>query len=184
MLSVSACFYVLKENHLMSSSVPQRKGFRVTLKFSDTVKKVDINPYVKVPDAVVQKLLRAAGKERGPLPVKGTVQGQPFKATVVLFRGVWRLYLNTAMRRAAGVDVGDKAIVALIFDNEPRSVPMPGALSAALSENQAAGEAFRKLPPSHQREILNYLNSLKRSESLKRNVERTVRILLARGQTS
>ncbi|HET6962002.1 MAG TPA: DUF1905 domain-containing protein, partial [Terriglobia bacterium] len=66
--------------------------------FSATVRKIDINPYVQVPHGIVQKLQQDAQKEKGPIPVKGTLQGKSFSATVVRFRGVWRLYLNTAMR--------------------------------------------------------------------------------------
>src|SRR5690242_14804303 len=122
--------------------------------FSATVYKIDINPYVKVPDRILQKLCRDAGKETGPIPVKGTLRGKPFVATVVKFRGLWRLYLNTPMRRAAGVEVGDKVTVGVRYDKTPRTVPAPRKFTLALSKNKRAKEAFEKLAPSRQKEIL------------------------------
>jgi hypothetical protein len=145
--------------------------------FSATVRKVDINPYVKVPDDIVQKLQQAAQKAKGPIPVKGTLQGKSFSATVVKFRGMWRLYLNTAIRRAARVEVGDKVTIGLRFDKAPRTVPAPREFTRALSKNKRAQAAFLRLAPSRQKEILRYLNSLKRLETLEQNIERVIQFL-------
>jgi hypothetical protein len=145
--------------------------------FSATVRKIDINPYVPVPDGIVQRLQQAARKEKGPIPVKGTLQGKRFSTTVVRFRGMWRLYLNTAMRRAANVEVGDQVTIRLRFDNAPRTVPVPREFALALSKDKLANAAFQQLAPSRRQEILRYLNSLKRQETLERNIEKVIRFL-------
>ena len=107
----------------------------------------------------------------------GTLQGQPFATTIVRFRGLWRLYLNTPMRRAAGVDVGDRVSVGVRLDSTTRSVPIPRAFKLALSKNKDAHAAFQQLRPSRQKEILRYLNNLKQPETLARNIEKTIRFL-------
>ena len=145
--------------------------------FSATVRKIDINPYVKVPGPIVRKLHQAAKKETGPIPVAGRLQGQPFSATVVKFRGMWRLYLNTAMRREARVEVGDNVIVGVRFDNTPRTVPSPGKFTVALSKNKSAQAAFQNLTASRRKEILRYLNSLKQPETLERNIAKVIQFL-------
>jgi hypothetical protein len=145
--------------------------------FSATIRKIDINPYVKVPGPILQKLQQAAQKAKGPIPVRGTLQGKPFSTNVVRFRGLWRLYLNTPMRRAAGVDVGDDVTVEVCFDPVPRIVPIPKAFQLALSKNKSARAAFRQLTPSRQKEILRYLNNLKQPVTLQRNIEKTIRFL-------
>jgi hypothetical protein len=142
--------------------------------FSAKVGKIDINPYVQVPDDVLLKLQQAARKEKGPVPVRGTLQGKPFLANVVRYRGMWRLYLNTEMRRAANVEVGDQVKVGLQFDSAPRTVPVPRKLELALSKNKQVKQAFEKLAPSRQKEILRYLNSLKQPETLERNIEKVI----------
>jgi hypothetical protein len=146
-------------------------------RFSAKVGKIDINPYVEVPDDILQKLQQDAKKERGPLPVKGTLQGKPFSTTVVKFRGMWRLYLNTPMRQAANVDVGDQVTISVQFDKTPPKVPMSRKFALALSKNQTAKDAFQKLAPSRQKEILRYLNSLKQAETLERNIEKVIQFL-------
>jgi hypothetical protein len=146
-------------------------------RFSATVRKVDINPYVKVPGEIIEKLQQSAHKEKGPIPVVGTLQGKPFSTTVVRFRGLWRLYLNTPMRRDAGVEVGDKVTIGLRFDATARTVPFPRAFKLALSKNKQARAAFQQLAPSRQKEILRYLNNLKQLETLERNIEKTIRFL-------
>jgi hypothetical protein len=145
--------------------------------FSAKVRKIDINPYVEVPNDILRKLQQDAKKERGPRPVKGTLQGKPFSTTVVKFRGMWRLYLNTPMRRAANVDVGDRVAIEVQFDHAPPKVPVPRKFTLALSNNKAAKEAFHKLAPSRQKEILRYLNGLKQAETLERNIEKITRFL-------
>ncbi|MBI2845314.1 MAG: DUF1905 domain-containing protein [Chloroflexi bacterium] len=149
-------------------------------KFSGKICKLDINPCVDVPEKIVQELLRAANKERGPIPVKGRLNGKEFRTTVVKFRGAWRLYLNTYMRAEAGIDVGDRARVQIWFDPNPRSVPIPKVFAKALDENPAAKAAFEKSPPSHQREILRYMNWIKRPETLQRNIDKAIAHLLGR----
>jgi uncharacterized protein YdeI (YjbR/CyaY-like superfamily) len=82
------------------------------------------------------------------------------------------------MRKKANVTVGDLIHLALTLDTKPRHAPMPQAFAAALESNKKAKAAFEKLPPSHQKEILVYLNYLKKPETLKRNVEKVINFLL------
>jgi hypothetical protein len=142
--------------------------------FSATIYKVGVNPYVEVPENVSKCL-----KKTGYIPVTGTLNGFPIRATLVpVGNGRHRLYINTEMRKKANVTVGDLIHVALVLDTEPREVPMPTAFAAALESNEKAKAAFEKLPPSHQKEILAYLNYLKKPETLKRNIEKVIKSLL------
>lgn len=150
------------------------------MQFTATVYIIDINPYVLLPDAVLTYLQKASNKMSGPFPVKGTLQGKSFQQTVVKFRGAWRLYLNTPMREASHVDVGDTVTVTLTLDSEPRITPMPKSLSLALAANPIAHAAFNKLPPYRQKEIKRYINALKSKESITRNIEKVMRYLTGR----
>src|SRR5688500_17301899 len=129
--------------------------------FSAKIHIIDINPYVKVPDPIVNKLHKEMNKLAGPIPVKGKLQGKAFSTTVVKFRGMWRLYLNTPMRGAANADVGDTVSVELWLDKTSREVPSPLKFTLALAKNKKAKAAFEKLTPSRRKEILRYLNNLK-----------------------
>ena len=150
------------------------------IRFPATVHKLGINPCVDVPEPVVTQLLRAARRTSGPVPVRGTINKTPIVATVVKFQGDWQLYLNIEMRRASGVDVGDTVAVALRFDPVPRLLPIPAPLRQALGKNKRAKTTWDGLAPSHRREYLLYLNSLKTTESLERNVKKVIRLLIDR----
>lgn len=144
-------------------------------RFATTIFKVGINPCVDVPARVSKALGR-----RGYIPVQGTLNGHEFRAGLVsLGRGCHRLFINGEMRRAAGVDVNDRVTIILEYDAKLRQTPVPHQLSKALKNNPAADSAWENLAPSRRKEILSYLNFLKRPETIERNVERTIKILLA-----
>jgi hypothetical protein len=50
-----------------------------------------MNPYGGVPREVLQALFRQAGKDVGPIPVRGKLNGKRFRQTVVKYHGAWRL---------------------------------------------------------------------------------------------
>ena len=78
------------------------------------------------------------------------------------------------MRNDSRVDVGDKVKIEIEFDPKPRTVPMNPEFDRVLAKNKKAKTAFEKLPPSHQKEILRYLNSLKNEEAIERNVRKVI----------
>jgi hypothetical protein len=146
--------------------------------FLEKVAKIGINPYVSVPEDVLNSLFQQANKSRGPIPVRGRIKGKEFRQTLVKYQGAWRLYINGLMRQAAEVDVGDQVHVDIEFDPETRVERMHPKLTRALSQNKTAKAAFESLTPSRQKEILRYLNSMKTERSLERNVEKIIQHLL------
>jgi hypothetical protein len=146
--------------------------------FTAKILKIGINLYVGLPEDVLNTLFKQADKNKGPIPVRGTLDGKRFKQTLVKYQGAWRLYLNTPMRQDAGIDVGDDAKVEIEFDPEPRIVPIHPKFARALSKNKEAKASFEQLAPSRQKEILRYLNSMKTDESLVRNIEKVIQHLL------
>ena len=145
--------------------------------FSARIAKIGINPYVSPPDEVLTSIFEQARKAKGPIPVRGILNGQPFTQTLVRYQGARRLYINGIMREAAGIDVGDEAHIQLEFDPAPRLEPVPSKLERALAQNKTAKAAFENLNPSRQKEILRYLNAMKTEESLDRTIERVIKQL-------
>jgi hypothetical protein len=148
--------------------------------FSTIIRKIGINPYVHLPGEVMQALFGQAGRDRGPIPVRGRINGKPFIQTLVRYKGAWRLYINGEMRRSANVDVGDEVDIRIEFDPVPRVEPIPSKFALALSKNKEAARAFEALTVSRQKEILRYLNSMKAEASLERNVLKILQRLQAK----
>jgi hypothetical protein len=138
--------------------------------FLATIRLLGINPYVAVPARERKALFQAAGRETGPIPVRGRIDQTPFVQTFVKYQGEWRLYLNTPVRRAAGKDVGDRVRVELELDPVRRREPLPPALRRALAQHPAASSAFKALSASRRKEICRYINALKTEASRERNV--------------
>ena len=142
--------------------------------FSAIIYKLGINPCVDVPPRVSE----AFGK-RGYVPVSGTLNSEPISATLVpKGEGRHRLFINGDMRQRAAVDVGNRVKLSLRLDAQPRIVAMPPEFARILQSNRAARLAFEQLQPSRRKEILTYLNWLKRPETLSRNIKKTIDKLL------
>jgi hypothetical protein len=153
---------------------------RPALSFTATVEIIGINPHVIVPDKIVAALLAKAGKKALPVPVAARVNETAYTANVVRYAGAPRLYLHGAVRKEAGVEVGDTVRIALAYDAKPRLRPAPAELLAALEESPQAKARWEALAPSHRKEFVAYLDNLKSQEALARNVERTIAMLLSR----
>ena len=146
--------------------------------FSARILKIGINPYVGLPEDVLNALFKQADRTKGPIQVRGTVNGKRFKQTLVKYQGAWRLYINGEMRRAVEIDVGDEAHIKIEYDPVPRIESSPAKFVSALSKNKTAQAAFESLRPSRQKEILRYLNAMKTESSLERNIEKVIQHLL------
>jgi hypothetical protein len=143
--------------------------------FTATVYKLGINPCIDIPEEVSQ-----AFNIRGYVPVKGMLNGHTIQANLVpMGGGRHRLFLNGEMRERAKVGVDDQIELVLEYDPVPRPpLHMPEALAEALEDNPVAKDAFNKLTSSRQKEIVSYLNWLKRPESIQRNIDKVLAMLL------
>jgi hypothetical protein len=147
------------------------------LSFKAKIHIIGVNPYVLLPVRVLNAILKQADKERGTIPVSGTLDGHAYIQTLVKYSGKWRLYLNGPMRKSAEKDVGDTVAVTIEFDPVERIVPIHPKLSQALKDNPDAKLAFEKLSPSRQKEIARYIANLKSEEAVVKNVARAIGFL-------
>jgi hypothetical protein len=143
--------------------------------FRAVIQKEGINPFVDPPLGTGVRL----GRERGVIPVKVLLEGNPFRANLIPLGPQrtkaapgrqHRLYLNGPMRKAAEKETGDKIWVILVLDSKPRREPMPAALARELGKDPGAKAVFEGFSPSHQKELKRYLNHLKSPEAFQRNI--------------
>lgn len=144
------------------------------MRFEATIYKLGINPVVDPPQEILDRLFELAGRSKGPIPVRGTLNGARFIQTLVKYSSVWRLYINAGMLKDSGSGVGDEVTIEIEFDPQPREVQVPAALADAFRKDLAAKAAFDRLAPSRRKEILRYLGSLKSPESIEKNVTRII----------
>jgi Domain of unknown function (DUF1905)/Bacteriocin-protection, YdeI or OmpD-Associated len=147
----------------------------VKQRFSAVIYKQGINPCIDIPERIAQSLLR-----KGYIAVRVSLNDHPFRATLApVGNDQYRLYINGAMRKAANVDVEDKIRIALELDTQRRTIPIPEAFKKALEQNPKASTEFKRLTPSRRKDILLYMNALKRPESLQKVIDRVVKSLTA-----
>jgi uncharacterized protein YdeI (YjbR/CyaY-like superfamily) len=149
-------------------------------KFSAEIEIIGINPFVYLPENILQAIFIEAKKDKGKIPVKIKIEGHEFLQTLIKYSGHWRLYLNTAMRKSAKKDVGGVANFEIRFDTEKRIVPMHPKFINALEQNKTAKKIFENLRPSLQLEINRYLSFLKTEESIDKNIIKAVNFLLGK----
>ncbi|MFA9187964.1 YdeI/OmpD-associated family protein [Flavobacterium sp. FBOR7N2.3] len=150
--------------------------------FSATIEIIGINPFVFVPDEILKHIFEKAGKSKGPIPIKGTVNSIPYIQTLMKFKGEWRLYINTKMLKNSPKRIGEQIAISIVYDPEKREIPIHPKLSEALNENVAANMIFQNLRPSLQHEIVRYIANLKTEESINKNVSKAIAFLLGKGK--
>lgn len=60
----------------------------------------------------------------------------------------------------------------------PRPVTLPEDLRQALAANRAARAAFEALPPSHQREYVEWITEAKKEETRRSRIQKALTMLL------
>ncbi len=138
------------------------------------------NPFVFVPTNVLNHIFQQADRNKGPIPVRGKINGKLFQQTLVKYSGAWRLYVNLKMLKNSPRRIGEQIEVQIAYDPSDRTVKPHPKLSRALADNPAANEIFIGLAPSRQKEIIRYISNLKTEKSVERNVKRAINFLLGK----
>ena len=141
---------------------------------------IGINPYILLPDKVLISLFKQAGKEKGPIQIRGIINDKPYVQTLVKYRGAWRLYVNMTMLKDSPKRIGETIEITVEFDPAKRVIELHPKLKAALEENKIAKTVFENLRPSSQLEIVRYISNLKSEESVDRNVIKAIDFLLGK----
>lgn len=149
--------------------------------FHATIEIIGINPYVQVPETILTEIFIQAGKNKGHIPVTGTVNGLPYQQTLLKYSGLWRLYINTQMLKNSPKRIGEIIEVTTEFDPSDKTIKPHPKFIEALDNNLAAKSKFGSLSPSAQKEMIRYISSLKTVESRTRNIERAIGYLLGKG---
>ena len=117
---------------------------------------------------------------RGRVPVRGTLNGAPFRSSAFRMGGDCHfMVVNRQMREAAGVSGGETVPVVMERDDEPRVINPPADFARALKGNKEARATWDKLSYTHQREHVEHIEEAKKPETRLRRVEKSVELLAA-----
>jgi bacteriocin resistance YdeI/OmpD-like protein/uncharacterized protein DUF1905 len=104
-------------------------------------------------------------------PVRGTVNGYPFRTTVAVYGGKSYIGFRREIRDGAGIAPGDAVEIELERDDAPREVAVPDDLAAALACEPGLREAFDGMSFTHRREYVEAIEEAKRPETRARRVQ-------------
>jgi hypothetical protein len=115
-------------------------------------------------------------------PVRGTVNGVPFRSTIAPYGDAFYLGVNRELRTRAGAEAGDTVVVELERDDEPREVEVPPDLGEALAADAGALATFDGLSYTHRKEYVDWIEEAKREATRRKRIEKAV-VMLREGKT-
>ena len=123
---------------------------------------------------------QAFGK-RGRVPVKGTIEGVPYRSSIFrMGEAPYFMVVNRKLREAGGLVAGQRVAVVMERDDAPRTIEPPDDLERALRDNPAVWTAWERLSFTHQREYVEAVEDAKRPETRARRIVQTVEKLSAK----
>jgi hypothetical protein len=111
------------------------------------------------------------------VPVRGTINGFPFRSSLMPMGGCHRMVVNLALRQGAGVKAGDTVNVVMERDTAPRVVTIPSVLKKALAKNKTAQANWKKYSFSNQKEMALAITGAKQEETRARRLARIMDIV-------
>ena len=114
---------------------------------------------------------------RGRVPVRGTMNGFPFRSSLMPMGGCHMMPVNKALCDGAAVKAGDIVDVVMERDVEERTVETPPSLQKELAKNKKAQERWEKLSFTHKKEMANSITGAKQEETRKRRLAKVMQVL-------
>jgi hypothetical protein len=131
--------------------------------------------YVVVP----AETAAAAGLAYGAR-VHGTVNGVPYRSSLMKYSGVFHMGVHKATLARAEARSGDRVEVTIEIDRAPLPTDVvPRDLARALAAEPRAKATFEKLAPAHRREHVKHVIEAKKPETRARRIAKTVETLRA-----
>lgn len=116
------------------------------------------------------------GKKR--VKIKAVIDGEPYRGILVRMGSpCYILGVLKEIRAKIGKNVGDQVFVVIKEDLEERVIEVPEDLKQRLSENREAGEFFKKLSYTHQKEYVKWIEEAKREETREARLVKTIEML-------
>lgn len=108
---------------------------------------------------------------KGRVPVKGTINGFPFRSSLMNMGDGHFLGMNAQMRAGAKCKAGDTVSVVMELDEEKRTVELPPHLKKLINADPKAKESWSKLSFTHQKEYVREIEEAKRPETRQRRID-------------
>ncbi len=93
-------------------------------------------------------------QRKGRVPVKGTINGFPFRSSLMNMGNGHMMVVNAQLRAGAHCKDGDTVDVVMELDEDERTVEVPAYLKKIINGDAQAKEFWAKLSFTHQKEYV------------------------------
>jgi len=114
---------------------------------------------------------------RARVPVRGTINGYPFRSSLMPCGARRMMPVNKTLCASADVQPGDIVDVVMERDDEERTVETPPLLKKALAKSKTAQANWEKLSFTHKKEMALAIVGAKQEETRARRLAKIVDIL-------
>jgi len=114
---------------------------------------------------------------RGRVPIRGTINGFPFRSSLMPMGGCHMMPVNRALCQGAGAEPGDIVEVVIERDEDTRTVQAPPELQRELAKSKKAQANWEKLAFTQKKEMANSVRQAKREETRTRRLAKVMQVL-------
>jgi hypothetical protein len=114
---------------------------------------------------------------RARVPIRGTMNGFPFRSSLMPMGGCHMMPVCKSLRDGAGVNPGDVVSVVMERDEAERTVEVPAALKKELAKDKTAQANWEKLAYTAKKEIALSITGAKQEETRARRLAKVLDIL-------
>ena len=118
---------------------------------------------------------------KGRVPVKGTINGFPFRSSLMNMADGHMMAVNAEMRAGAKCKAGDMVSVVMELDEEKRTVEVPAYLKKIIDGDGKAKEVWDRLSFTYQKEYVREIEGAKKPETRERRIA-SMMDMLRKGQ--
>src|SRR2546423_2787013 len=142
--------------------------FRVKLEGADDMENAALRPPFDVPTVFGTK---------ARVPVRGTVNGYPFRSSLCNMGAGHMMVVNKQMRDGGRCKAGDVVEVILQRDRDQRVVEVPPEIKNVIASNKIAQATWNSLSYTHQKEWVRAIGEAKREETKQSRIKKMMDIL-------
>lgn len=114
---------------------------------------------------------------RARVPIRGTINGFPYRSSLMPCGNARMMPVNKTLCQGAGVQPGDIVDVVMERDTAERTVEAPPVLKKQLAKNKQARERWDKMSFTHKKEIALWIADAKQKETTERRVTKAMQVL-------
>jgi hypothetical protein len=111
------------------------------------------------------------------VPVRGTINGFPFRSSLMPMGGCHRMVVNKQIRAGAGVKAGDIVAVVMERDEAPRTAEIPDLLKKEMAKSKIAQANWEKQSFTNQKEMARSITEVKQEETRARRLAKVIDVL-------